>query len=82
MWIQQSVDQYQQTSRLLDEQKHQTSILLSTVQKLQEEMVQVRSENECFMQKKEMILKRISNKKNQEVLQPILERDTQEENKQ
>ena len=39
MWIQMSVYQHQQTSRLLEEKQHQTSILLNTVQKLQEEMV-------------------------------------------
>ena len=37
--IQLSVDQYQHTGILVEEQQHHTSILLSTVKKLQEEMV-------------------------------------------
>ena len=36
LWIQLSVDQHQKTSRLLEEQQHQTSILLRNMQKLQE----------------------------------------------
>ena len=31
MWIQLSIDQHQQTSRLLEEQQHHTNILLSTM---------------------------------------------------
>ena len=34
MWVQLSVEQKQKTSRLLEEQQHQTSFLLNTVQQL------------------------------------------------
>ena len=60
MWVQLSVDQRQQTNRLLEEKQRQTSILLSTIQKLQEDMVRVRSDNEKLMQEHERILKSIS----------------------
>ena len=57
MWIQLSIDQHQQTSRLLEEQQHHTNILLSTMQKMQEEMVHVISDNERLMQEQERIIK-------------------------
>ena len=60
MWIQLSVDQHQQTSRLLEEQQHQTSIMLNTVQKLQEEMVGVRIDNERLIQEQERILRSLN----------------------
>ena len=43
-------------------------------------MVQVRSDNERLMQEQENILKSLSDKENQGVLQPYPDRDTQEEN--
>ena len=43
-------------------------------------MVWVRSDNECLMREKERILKSLSNKQNQGVLQPNPDRDMQEEN--
>ena len=66
MWIQLGVEQHQQTSRLLEEQQHQTSILLKTVQKIEEEMEKVRNDNARLMQEHERILKSLSDKKNQE----------------
>lgn len=62
MWIQLSVDQHQQTSRLLEEQQHQTSIMLNTVQKLQEEMVGVRIDNERLIKEQERILRGLNSR--------------------
>ena len=35
MWVQLTVEHHQKTSRLLEEQQHQTSFLLNTVKQLQ-----------------------------------------------
>lgn len=81
IWIQLSIDQHQKTSKLLEEHQHHTNILLNTMQKLQEEMVHVSSDNEHLMHEWERILKSLSNKKNEGVLQPNSDRGIQEENK-
>ena len=44
MWVQLSMDQHQQISRLLKEKQRQTNRLLDTMQQLQIEMTQVRRE--------------------------------------
>ena len=38
MWVQLGIEQHQRSNRLIEEQQHQTRILLHTVQQLQEEM--------------------------------------------
>ena len=62
MWIQLSVDQHQQTSRLLEEQQHQTNIMLNTVQKLQEEIVGVQIDNEHLIQEQKRILRSLNSR--------------------
>ena len=65
----------------MEEHQHHTNILLNTMQKLQEEMVHVSSDNERLMHEQERILKSLSNKKNKGVLQPNSDRGIQEEKK-
>ena len=54
--------------------------MLSIVQNFKEEMVRVRSDNERLMQEQERILKIVSDKQNEGVLQPNLDRDMKEYN--
>ena len=68
MWVQLSVDQHQQTSRLLEEQQCQMNILLDMMQQFQTEMIIVRSDNKR--------LKSLSDKHNHHTSQPNVERDT------
>ena len=49
MWVQLSIDQHQQTSRLLEEHQCQTNRLLDKLQQFQTEMVRVQSDNERLM---------------------------------
>ena len=49
MWVQLGMEHHQQTSRLLEEQQHQTRILVTTMQQLQEEMERVQNDNAIFM---------------------------------
>ena len=62
----------------MEEQKHQTSIFLNILQQLQEEMVRIRRDNERLMQEQEKILKILSDKKNQEMEHPSVDRGMQE----
>ena len=79
MWVQLSVDQLQQTRRMLEEQQRQTNRLLDTVQQLQTEMLKVHSDNEKLMREHERTLKSLSDRKNPPSGQPSLERNTKEE---
>ena len=75
MWVQLTMEQHQRTSRILEEQHHQTIFLLSTVQQLQEEMIRVRKDNERLLQDQENILKSLSDKQNQEMGHPSAEKE-------
>ena len=75
MWVQLTVEQHQKTSQLLEEQQQQTAFLLNTVQQLQEEMIRVWKDNERLLQDQEKILKCLSDKQNQEMGHPSVEKE-------
>ena len=75
MWVQLIVEQHQKTSRLLEEQQHQTIFLLNTIHQLQEEMLRLGKDNERFLQDQEKILKSLSDKQNQERGHPSVEKE-------
>ena len=82
MWVQLGIEQHQRSNRLIEEQQHQTRILLHTVQQQQEEMERVRKDNARMMQEQERILKSLSDKQNQRVEKPSADREFQEGNEQ
>ena len=72
LWVQLGVEQHQKTSRLLKEQQHQTSILLNTMQKLQEEMERVCDDNAHLMHEQERIIKASPTHKIREMKSQVL----------